>query len=467
MNDEAGPCDPRAWRRTLDEMRPLAVELIEQPSGAAAHRPLQADEHAEARYWATAFVSRIDAALAALRAFVPFIDISWPSVEEGTPVAACLHDLNEAAVGTPALNDLDDHYDGLERRVRDCLTAAGTRSASVSASLGQFLEQVATARAAARLLVADLHTVAARAASIAIDADFTFLFDQRRKLLRVGYTVDSGELDPSCYGLLASEARTAVFLAIAKHDIPREAWFHLGRKLTSYRDCRVLLSWSGSMFEYAMPALFMKSYDHTLLGTSVRRAVQVQQLYARERRVPWGISEAAYSGSDGVQERRYQAFGVPGLAMKRLRSSDLVVAPYATLLALMVDAPAAIDNLRVMAQKRWIGRYGFFESIDYSGRGVNDTAPPRVVPLFMAHHQGMSLMALANAMFDGVMRKRFHSERLVLAAELLLQERLPKLIPDGEPELAGGLPAMHPQPAGTPPDREIAPASDGAVMPAS
>jgi cyclic beta-1,2-glucan synthetase len=282
----------------------------------------------------------------------------------------------------------------------------------------------------------------------------------------VGYSVDSAQLDPYCYGLLASEARTAVFLAIAKHDIPREAWFRLGRKLTSYQNCRVLLSWSGTMFEYAMPALFMKSYDHTLLGTSVRRAVQVQQQYARERRVPWGISEAAYSGSDGVQERRYQAFGVPGLAMKRMPSSDLVVAPYATLLALMVDAPAAIANLRAMAQKHWIGRYGFFESIDYRGRGADGMAPPRVVPLFMAHHQGMSLMGLANALFDGVMQKRFHSERLVLAAELLLQERLPKLIPVGEPEPWGG--GIHTQPAAAPLDREIATASDGAaVVPAS
>jgi cyclic beta-1,2-glucan synthetase len=318
-----------------------------------------------------------------------------------------------------------------------------------------------------RQLVIELQRVAARASNIAHGTDFTFLFDQRRKLLRVGYTVDSGELDPYCYGLLASEARTAAFLAIAKHDIPREAWFHLGRKLTSYQDASTLLSWSGTMFEYAMPALFMKSYEGTLLGSSLRRAVRIQQLYARERRIPWGISEAAYSGADGGHERRYQAFGVPVLAIKRMRPSDLVVAPYATLLALMIDRAAAIDNLRTMAQKRWIGRYGFFESIDYRSRGPGGAAQPRIVPVFMAHHQGMSLMALDNAMFDAAMQKRFHSEPLVLAAELLLQERLPKLVTAAEPQMTGGLAAVHLQPSIEPPDREIAPASEGVAMSAS
>jgi len=361
------------------------------------------------------------------------------------------------------LGDIDDHYAGLERALRDCVSGSDTLSPQTLEGLVGFRGQLATARQEARALVANLQAVAERTSKIAREADFTFLFDERRKLLRVGYTVDSGELDQYCYGLLASEARTAVFLAIAKHDIPRDAWFHLGRKLIAYGDSRALLSWSGSMFEYVMPLLFMKSYENTLLCSSVRRAVRIQQHYARERHVPWGISEAAYSASDGSEERRYQAFGVPGLAMKRMRASDLIVAPYATVLALMVDAPSAIANLRTMALKRWIGRYGFYESIDYRNRGVTGSASPRLVPLFMAHHQAMSLMALDNAVFDGAMQERFHAEPLVLGAELLLQERLPKVISVGEPDPAPRVIASH-LPLANPTAREIAPASDAAVM---
>jgi cyclic beta-1,2-glucan synthetase len=464
LDDASRAGDLKSWLQALEEVRPLATELTGLLALTGEEPPSSRHESADAQYWAAALVDRIDAALAELRTFVPFI--AHPLLRcDDEAITAWMRELEKAAVRPRALSHMSDHYDDLERSVRDCLTSSDTLSHETVGHLVRLLEQIASARDAVRELVADLQSVAARAATIALGTDFAFLLDGRRKLLRVGYSVDSGELDSSCYGLLASEARTAVFLAIAKHDIPRDAWFHLGRKLASYRDSRALLSWSGSMFEYAMPTIFMKSYDNTLLGVSLRRAVRIQQLYAAERRVPWGISEAAYSGFDGIQERRYQAFGVPGLAMKRMRSSDLVVAPYATLLGLMIDASGAINNLRAMALKRWIGRYGFFESIDY--RGVGGTAEPRIVPLFMAHHQGMSIMALDNAVFDGAMQTRFHSERLVLAAELLLQERVPKLVPVAERELSAAPPSIHLQVAANLPDREIAPAPGGAVMPAA
>ena len=211
----------------------------------------------------------------------------------------------------------------------------------------------------------------------------------------------------------------------------------------------------------------MKSRDNMLLGTILRRAVRIQQLYGRERHMPWGISEAAYSGCDEANGRRYQAFGVPGLAMKRMRASDLVVAPYATLLALMIDPVAAIDNLRSMARRGWVGRFGFYESIDYRTRRADRAVRPEIVPLFMAHHHGMSLMALDNALFSFAMQKRFHSERLVLATELLLQERLPRLIPDdGDVGIRpSGLPAHVRVIA--PPEREHVLPSEGSVLPAA
>jgi hypothetical protein len=260
----------------------------------------------------------------------------------------------------------------------------------------------------------------------------------------------------------------AVFCAIAKRDIPYEAWFHLGRTLTSFSNYRTLVSWSGTMFEYTMPLLFMKHHENTLLGASVRQAVRIQQAYGREQGVPWGLSEAAYNAYDECQGRRYQAFGIPELAMKRMRASDLVIAPYASLLALLVDPVGALDNLRSMASKGWLGRFGFYESIDCRSQLSGRTAHQVVVPVFMAHHQGMSLIALDNALFDNAMQRRFHAEPLVATAELLLQERLPSVIPDRAkgvlPSEISTVPQLR---LIARPEREFAPASAGAVLPAS
>jgi hypothetical protein len=304
---------------------------------------------------------------------------------------------------------------------------------------------------------------------MAVQTDFTFLYDSKRKLLRVGYDADREALDHSCYGLLASEARVAVFVAIAKRDIPYEAWFHLGRTLTSFGKHRTLVSWSGTMFEYTMPLLFMKNHDNTLLGASVRQAVRIQQMYGRERRVPWGLSEAAYSAYDDCQGRRYQPFGIPELAMKRMRASDLVIAPYATLLALTIDPSGAVDNLRSMASKGWLGRSGFYESIDCRSEGPDRATQPVVVPVFMAHHQGMSLIALDNALFDNAMQHRFHAEPMVVSAELLLNERLPGVIPErAKGVLAFEMPTAPHLQLTARREREIAaPASTTMVLPAS
>lgn len=222
------------------------------------------------------------------------------------------------------------------------------------------------------------------------------------------------------------------------------------------------------MFEYVMPVLFMKSYDNTLLGASIRRAIQIQQSYGRDRGVPWGMSEAAYSAYDDGRGRRYQAFGIPEFALKRMHAADLVVAPYATLLALMIDRSAALDNLRVMASKGWVGRYGFNESVDFRDHATERATPPSIVPLFMAHHQGMSLMALDNALLDNPMQRRFHAEPVVATTELLLQERLPAIVGDVHSDVPPSeVPlARHLQLIARP-EREVTATAEGAVMPAS
>jgi cyclic beta-1,2-glucan synthetase len=255
--------------------------------------------------------------------------------------------------------------------------------------------------------------------------DFRFLFDPKRKLLRVGYDTDADRAEESCYDLLASEARTAVFLAIAKGDIPREAWFRLGRKLTAYRNRRTLISWSGTMFEYLMPLLHMRSYGNTLLDRGARGAVAIQQLYAVERGIPWGISEAAYGARDSRMQYQYRAFGIPPLSASSQRGERLVVAPYASMLALMLDPVHATANLRFLAGKGCLTRYGFFESMEYTSGGRGG---PELIRCFMAHHQAMGLLAIDNALLGERMQERFHVDPLVQATEFLLQERMPALV---------------------------------------
>jgi len=256
--------------------------------------------------------------------------------------------------------------------------------------------------------------------------DFAFLFDPTRKLFSIGYRVSDGTLDPGRYDLLASEARLTSFLAIAKGDVPVSHWFRLGRGVTRVAHRAALISWSGSMFEYLMPSLIMRAPKGSLLEQTSRLIVRRQIDYATRRRLPWGISESAYNVRDLEFTYQYSSFGVPGLGLKRGLGEDLVVAPYATALATMVDPRAASANLARLAEAGARGRYGFYEALDYTPIRVLEGASVAIVRAYMAHHQGMTIVAIADALFDGAMRERFHAEPIVQATELLLQERTPR-----------------------------------------
>ncbi|MEQ1756980.1 MAG: glucoamylase family protein [Vicinamibacterales bacterium] len=269
---------------------------------------------------------------------------------------------------------------------------------------------------------------------------FGFLFEPKRQLFSIGFRMPdsevAGRLDPSYYDLLASEARVASFLAIARGDVPETHWFHLGRAVTSVRGAPILLSWSATLFEYLMPLLVMRSYPNTLLDESCRLAVRRQIDYAAEHRVPWGISESAYNLVDRHGTYQYKAFGVPGLGLKRGLGDELVVAPYATALAVMLDPAAAAANLRRLGEEGLEGEYGFFDAIDYTRRsadGGENASKGAVVPTYLAHHEGMTLVALANALLNNRMVDRFHADPRVQATELLLQERVPRAIGTIEP----------------------------------
>ena len=280
--------------------------------------------------------------------------------------------------------------------------------------------------------------LAARADLLLDEMRFQFLFDVRRQLFSIGYRLGDadgpGRLDMSYYDLLASEARLASFIAIAKGEVPEAHWFRLGRPVTSVRGAPVLLSWNSTLFEYLMPLLIMRTHPDTLLDDSCRLAVRRQMDYAAERGVPWGISESAYNLVDRHGTYQYKAFGVPGLGLKRGLGDEVVVAPYATALAVTLDPKASTANLRRQAAIGLLGgEYGFFDAIDYTARGTDGLADGIVVPVYFAHHQGMTLVALANGLTGNRMVSRFHADSRVQATELLLQERAPRRVVPIEP----------------------------------
>jgi cellobiose phosphorylase len=374
----------------------------------------------------------------------------WQAVlESAERIRSVIASLAQAATEPPAIDAvqvLADRLRAAERVLQDRATAAVRESnwltwgrtlldryavelsaAGVSAS-----GSVPTLRAAAATSgyaaeqVARLEALAARADAYAMEMDFRFLYDERRKLLGIGYHVPSETLDGTYYDLLASEARLASYFAIAKNDVPVEHWFYLGRSLTatSAGGDAALISWSGSMFEYLMPVLIMQSFPFTLLDQTYHAALRRQIAYGRERGVPWGFSESAYNVRDRNQVYQYRAFGVPGLALKRGLSKDLVVAPYATLLGLLVDPHESMRNLAALEAAGALGPFGFRDAVDYTRTAPTERSA--VIGAYMAHHIGMSLVALTNALTRGVWWRRFHGDPIVRSAELLLCERVPR-----------------------------------------
>jgi cellobiose phosphorylase len=281
----------------------------------------------------------------------------------------------------------------------------------------------ASARARERLLA--LETLAKQCEELAA-MDFAFLFNTARNLFSTGFNVTERRFDSGFYDLLASEARLCSYVAIALGQVPQDHWFSMGRLLVASHGEPILVSWSGSMFEYLMPLLVMPNYENTLLDHTCQAAVQLQIEYGKLRGVPWGISESGYNRTDVQLNYQYRAFGVPGLGLKRGLAEDLVIAPYATAMALMVSPVAACKNLQRLAAEERAGAYGFHEAVDYTPARLPPDETSATIKSFMAHHQGMSLLALVNFLHDCPMQRRFMACPLLRAADLLLQERVPK-----------------------------------------
>ena len=374
--------------------------------------------------------------------------------------------LDDVLSQPPATNDawpallitIEDHLAGIGIAFREIEeTAASGADEKAVAEAAAWLEKIAVAladhRAYMNMDAADVEELVDRAQRLAgladdliEEMDFAFLCDPQRGLFTIGYNVVDGRFDRSYYDSLASEARLTSFVAIAIGQVPPEHWFKLGRSLTPTGRERALLSWSASMFEYFMPLLVMRDYPGTLLDETYHAVLARQMHYAATRKVPWGISESAYYAQDLDRNYQYRAFGVPGLGLKRGLADDLVVAPYASVLASPLAPGAVLDNLERLRKLGMSGRYGFYEAIDFTPTRVPETAENGIVlRTFMAHHQGMSLVALDNALHDFPMQRRFHDDPRVQSADLLLQERIPHQVPLKNPpiELAEHVPSAR------------------------
>ncbi len=287
------------------------------------------------------------------------------------------------------------------------------------------LQKLIEARISAACLLVDFQNLEQNALRHVQEMDFHFLFDEQRLLFHIGYNVTVEKLDNNYYDLLASESRIASLVTIAGNAIPPSHWLHLGRPLAQVEGLRTLLSWGGTMFEYLMPALLMRNYEGTLLQRSCLAAINGQINYGQQKAIPWGISESGYYAFDRDQNYQYRTFGVPGLGFKQNRNEDLVVTPYASLLALSLHPHKVIENIIRLDKLQMLGLHGFYEAIDFSAARLPLGAPHAIVRSYMAHHQGMILLSLVNYLHDNIMVRRFHADPQVRSVEFFLQEKVP------------------------------------------
>ncbi|HEY3102509.1 MAG TPA: glucoamylase family protein [Pyrinomonadaceae bacterium] len=377
------------WLTLLETINAHAV-AIDDIAAALSHEH-GTDDIAELRWWSSALLRQTHNCVHDVKVLVPETD---RAPEPGVP--------RDSAADVPSLTELTE-----------LVNERGAKTANdLSVRLGQ---------------------IAATCQRLFDEMDFKFLLDEERKVFTIGYNVSEGRCDNSFYDLLASEARLASFIAIAKGDVPQEHWFRMGRQLTSVDGGRALISWTGTIFEYLMPLLIMRDYRETLLGETYEAIVSRQIEYGAERGVPWGISESAFAARDLQMNYQYAPFGVPGLGLKRGLIEDLVVSPYSTILASNVKPAQAVENLRTLEREGALSRYGFYEALDYTPERVKKGEKCTLVRAYMAHHQGMSFIALDNLLNQNVMQIRFHSEPMVQATELLLQERVPRGVPAAHP----------------------------------
>ncbi|MDE3186448.1 MAG: glycosyl transferase [Acidobacteriota bacterium] len=376
-------------------------------SAASAH----ADEKSGESWWLVETHRRVTSILELLRDYIPWMQ------PEYAPLRKMLQPAIDEEAGMPSLEEAIPFAEALDARLKRAWAAITERTPHHP--LGEQLRaSLPVAQQNLRSLAASLRAIAQDAERLAEETDLSFLMDPNRQILSVGYDTGAQKLHESCYDMLASEARIATFLAIARGELPQQSWFRLARQHAHAFGRFLLLSWTGTMFEYLMPALWMQSYPDTLISRTQAACVDVQRAFARSLGIPWGISESGNSRKDDAGHYAYHAYGIPQAALFFEATAGPVVSPYSTFLALSVDAGEALRNLRHMELAGWVGSYGFYEAGDY----INSPGHAVLVREWMAHHQGMSLLAVVNLLRNNAVQRWFHLNPLVQSAELLLHE---------------------------------------------
>jgi hypothetical protein len=403
-------CSDQDWLQYLLDVPDEALKVIHESAS-------RAKDAADAAWFQEQAEERIRQVSRTVQLYLPWLLPEFAALQNDPVVR-----LPGRPQDVPALERTPEFIDGLATRLKSAIDSTGLGEAS--ALYLQLLSLLPDAYSRVRRLIEDLKTIANQANDLADEMDFEFFLSKSRGLLSIGYDVEKQQLHTACYDLLASEARIAFFVSIAKDELPQEAWFKLGRTNTFDQGMVGLLSWTGTMFEYLMPALWMRIYPNTLLERAATAAVRSQQAYGNDKGILWGISESCSFKRDDCGNYQYHAYGVPQLAIHTADEDGLVVSPYSTFLALPIDSPAALKNLHKLEDRGALSTYGFYESLDFN------PAPERprrqrfeLVRCWMAHHQGMSLLAIANFLHDEVVQRWFHSHPRVQATELLLQEK--------------------------------------------
>ena len=410
----AGLLRRRVFSSFVGRSRTDWLDAIEGfPVGSLRQKSTRGQRNLDSQWFAEQLASRIESISSLLRSYVPWL------LAEFQPLRKALPESRFGNLRELELERIPEFADALLLQL-----ASISLSSSEENRLRQQLQRLLpVARDNAVKLIRDLKTIAAAAGRLAREADFGIFLNPHRKLMAIAFDAETQRLSPECYDQLASESRVATFIAIAKNDVPQQTWFGLARHHKESSGRVVLLSWAGTMFEYLMPCLWMHTYPDTLLDRACIEAVRAQRSYGLERGVPWGISESASSETLDDGSYKYYAFGVPELALRDSHPKSLVISPYSTLLAQHISSREALQNLRRMERAGWLGKYGMYEAADFTNHNGERRRRPEIVRLWMAHHQGMSLLAIGNWLCDGVVRRWFHGNPSVQATELLLQER--------------------------------------------
>ncbi|WP_232476366.1 GH36-type glycosyl hydrolase domain-containing protein [Flavisphingomonas formosensis] len=422
------PADDRQWETCLAILEKDVIQLREMAHEIVGHGgETELDGLVEMQTW----LERVDHHLLGIRrdmrAFLPWMALLH------TPPSDCIELAGEITANLSLQLPLPELMERLVREQGHLEKTAHALAASPARSwIEELFDAFGRGKAALETLVRNLEVDAKRARAVAYGMDFAFLFDRDVRLFHIGYNASADRIDVHHYDLLASEARLASYFAIAKGDVSPDHWFQLARPITRRAQGLALVSWNGSMFEYLMPDLFMRSDPGTLLFESDETAIAIQMAFGRVNDIPWGISESSFASMGQDRIYHYHAFGVPELGLRRGLGRDLVIAPYASALALAIRPADATRNLQRLGAMGLLGRFGLYEAADFTPERKSKDEPFRLVRSYMAHHHGMSLAALGNALCGDMIVGWFHADAQIQTVDLLLNERIPWELP---PEL--------------------------------